>query len=43
MAMLYRDHQGKTDHTWRIFQREWARPAIIGAKMKELHGLVSKY
>jgi hypothetical protein len=31
MAMLYRDHKGKVDHTWRVLQRMWARPAIIGA------------
>jgi hypothetical protein len=34
MAMLYRDKDGKTDKTWRKFQREWARPAIIHSKGK---------
>jgi hypothetical protein len=33
MAMLYRDHEGKTSPEWRKFQRSWARPQIIGAKM----------
>ena len=43
MAMLYRDQRGQTDHSWRIFQREWARPSLIGAKLKELNSLVSKH
>jgi len=29
MAMLYRDVEGKTDYSWRQFQRRWARPAIV--------------
>lgn len=29
MAMLFRDHTGKYDLTWKRWQREWARPAII--------------
>lgn len=29
MAMLWRATQGKTDATWRAFQRQWARPAIV--------------
>lgn len=33
-AMLYRDKEGKYDLTWRRFQREWARPAIIMSKIK---------
>jgi hypothetical protein len=32
MAMLWRDKAGATDPTWRRFQREWARPALIAAK-----------
>lgn len=28
MAMLYRDKEGKTEQTWRKFQKTWARPAI---------------
>jgi hypothetical protein len=35
MAMLYRDWEGKRDHNWATFQREWARPASIYAKYKE--------
>lgn len=34
-AMLYRDNEGQTDKQWRKFQRLWARPAIIAARMKE--------
>lgn len=35
MAMLYRDDAGKLPGTeWRKFQRGWARPAIISAKMQ---------
>lgn len=29
MAMLWRNKKGKTKRDWRIFQRKWARPAII--------------
>ena len=32
MAMLYRAQDGKTDPVWRIFQRLWARPAIIAMR-----------
>lgn len=32
MAMLWRDKCGKTDRTWRRFQRLWARPALIAAR-----------
>lgn len=32
MAMLYRDNAGQVDKEWRIFQREWARPAIVNSK-----------
>ena len=31
-AMLYRDQEGKTEASWRKFQRSWCRPAIIYAK-----------
>ncbi len=35
MAMLYRDDAGKTpDVEWQRFQRSWARPAIISARME---------
>lgn len=34
-AMLFRDEKGETDQTWRAFQREWCRPQIVGAKLKE--------
>ena len=34
MAMLYRNIQGKVDPQWRRFQREWARPHILGFKSK---------
>jgi len=37
-AMLYRDETGNTDKDWRKFQREWVRPQIIRAKMKEVEG-----
>ncbi len=33
MAMLYRDTTGRRDPAWARFQREWARPAIIGSKL----------
>jgi len=35
-AMLYRDKDGNTDPEWRRFQREWARPAIVFSKLKEV-------
>ncbi len=35
MAMLYRDQKGKVDLNWKRFQREWANPSLIGAKIKE--------
>ena len=34
MAMLYRDKQGRQSKQWERFQREWANPWIVGAKMK---------
>lgn len=33
MAMLFRDKQGRKSPEWRTFQRRWARPAIIHAKV----------
>jgi len=33
MAMLHRDQSGQTNPEWRAFQRRWARPAIIHAKV----------
>lgn len=36
MAMLWRNKAGKVDKTWARFQREWARPTIVGAKMREV-------
>ncbi|MEG2317084.1 MAG: hypothetical protein RSC91_12740, partial [Clostridia bacterium] len=35
-AMLYRDETGARDKDWMRFQREWLRPAIVGAKMREI-------
>ena len=35
MAMLYRDSSGRRRHDWSRWQRTWARPAIINAKMRE--------
>jgi len=34
-AMLYKDEKGNEDKAWRKFQREWCRPAIVGAKLKQ--------
>ena len=34
MAMLYRDGQSEPTLDWRRFQRIWARPAIVAAKLK---------
>lgn len=34
LAMLWRDQKGDTSPEWRKFQRLWARPAIINARMK---------
>ena len=33
-GMLYRNTSGETEHSWRKFQREWIRPAIIFSKLK---------
>ncbi len=35
-AMLYRDRTGIVDAKWSSFQREWARPQIVGVKMREI-------
>lgn len=37
-AMLYRDKQGQVDPTWRRFQRAWANPTIVGARIKQIKG-----
>jgi len=37
-AMLYKDDQGYENKTWRKFQREWCRPRIMGAKVKQILG-----
>ncbi len=34
MAMLFRDAKGKTTAEWRRFQRFWARPALIAARVR---------
>jgi hypothetical protein len=36
MAMLYRDKSGKRGPEWPSFQREWAKPAIVNAKVREM-------
>ena len=33
-AMLYRDEKGETSHDWRMFQRQFARPAIAQSILK---------
>jgi len=35
-AMLYRNKQGRRDASWAAFQRQWFRPAIVGAIRKDL-------
>jgi hypothetical protein len=35
MAMLWRDDKGETKPTWGKFQRTWARPACIAARMRD--------
>jgi hypothetical protein len=35
MAMLWRDFRGKADPEWRRWQRQYARPRIIGSKIKK--------
>ncbi len=34
MALLYRDETGERDRSWVRFQNQWARAAIVGARMK---------
>jgi hypothetical protein len=34
MAMLWRNTEGVTSPEWRAFQRLWARPAIIHARLR---------
>lgn len=36
MAMLYRDATGRRNKEWMRWQRQWARPAIIYNKIKEM-------
>lgn len=42
MAMLYRDHEGKTTREWRRFQTAWARPAAIFATNRDMSYLEGK-
>ncbi len=35
-AMLYRGEDGSRNPEWARFQREWLRPEIVGAKMREI-------
>jgi len=37
MAMLWKNKIGEINHDWKKFQRIWARPAIIKARIKELY------
>jgi hypothetical protein len=37
-AMLYRAADGQTEQDWRRFQREWVRPPLVAAKLKERTG-----
>jgi hypothetical protein len=32
-AMLWRDREGNRDRDWMTFQRQWARPQIVGANL----------
>ena len=34
-AMLWRNEKGETKREWRQFQRHWAAPVAVGAKMKK--------
>lgn len=34
-GMLYKDDEGKEEHNWRAFQRQWTRPAIIVSRNKD--------
>jgi hypothetical protein len=38
MAMLWKNTKGESTLDWRRFQKGWARPAAIGAKLRELVG-----
>lgn len=42
-AMLWRDHHGQVDVTWRELQTEWVVPAIVGAKIKKILGRQKVY
>ena len=33
--MVWRDSGGRRSDGWRRFQREWARPAIVGREIME--------
>jgi hypothetical protein len=35
MAMLWRNHEGRTESCWRDFQRRWARPAAMAKAYRE--------
>ena len=35
-AMLYRNNDGETEESWRKFQRQWVRPAIVATQIKEV-------
>ena len=35
-AMLFKDDVGNTDKDWQKFQREWCRPTIVAAKIRDL-------
>jgi hypothetical protein len=34
MAMLWKNEQGVSTPEWRLFQRQWVRPAIISSRLK---------
>jgi len=36
MAMLYRGDDGEYKREWRQYQREWARPIIVGSKLRKI-------
>ena len=36
MAMLWKNERGETNTEWRRFSRNWARPAIISERLKEM-------
>lgn len=41
-AMLYRDEEGKTSYEWRMFQRQFARPAIAHSILKGKSEIILK-